>query len=155
LGDREKALQAAVTSLHGPGFEVTKLSSVYETAPMDVLNQPDFLNAVLEGRTSLMPMQLLQRIMRIERQIGRKRTVAKGPRAIDIDLLLHGPFIVDTAKLQVPHPGMLQRRFVLEPLAELAPDLRHPVTKRTIREHLLAVAGQRVLRTGIRLSLAS
>jgi 2-amino-4-hydroxy-6-hydroxymethyldihydropteridine diphosphokinase len=100
------------------------------------MEQRWFLNLVIEAETSLFPQQLLLRTGRIERELGRTRTIAKGPRTIDIDILLHGKAVVHTAKLEIPHPRMAERRFVLAPLAELAPDLRHPVTHQTVREML-------------------
>lgn len=95
-----------------------------------------------------MPVRLLQRIQRIEHEMGRKRVIAKGPRTIDIDILLYGRSVVDTQQLRIPHPGMAERRFVLEPLAELAPTLRHPVTGKTVREMLAAAPDQRLVRLG-------
>jgi 2-amino-4-hydroxy-6-hydroxymethyldihydropteridine diphosphokinase len=89
---------------------------------------------VVEAETKLMPLQLLQRTMRIERELGRVRRVAKGPRTIDIDILLYGRQVVREPDLEIPHPRMHERRFVLEPMAEIAPDVRHPVFKRTMRE---------------------
>ena len=93
-----------------------------------IRDQAWFLNQVVEAETALFPMQLLTRIGRIERELGRVRTVRKRPRTIDIDILLYGAAVVQTARLEIPHPRMAERRFVLAPLAELAPDLRHPVT---------------------------
>lgn len=153
LGDRQIALQTAVEKLHRADLRIKRLSDIWETEPLELRNQPEFYNAVLEADTTLLPLRLLQRILRVEREMGRKRLVPKGPRTIDIDVLLYGSSVIDTPRLQVPHPRMLDRRFVLEPLAELAPDLRHPVTKRTIHEHLAAVARQRVQRTGLSLQL--
>jgi 2-amino-4-hydroxy-6-hydroxymethyldihydropteridine diphosphokinase len=101
---------------------------------------------VVEAETDLFPKQLLARLQKIERQLGRKRIRPKGPRTIDIDILLYGEAVIATDELTVPHPRMEERRFVLEPLAELGPDLRHPVTRRTVREMLRAVAGQQVRR---------
>jgi 7,8-dihydro-6-hydroxymethylpterin-pyrophosphokinase len=118
---------------------------------MGVRDQPWFLNAVAEVAVDLFPMQLLARVQRIERDMGRKRGKAQGPRPIDIDILLFGRFVIDTPQLVVPHPRLAERRFVLEPLADIAPDLRHPVTRRTIGEMLADTRDQVVQRTPIRL----
>jgi 2-amino-4-hydroxy-6-hydroxymethyldihydropteridine diphosphokinase len=147
LGDRLAELQSAVDKLHSPDLLITHVSGVYETAPVDFKEQPDFLNIAVGATTSLFPMRLLQRTQRIEIEMGRKRTVPKGPRAIDIDILLHGSAIVNTSKLRIPHPRMQERRFVLQPMAELAPELHHPVTRQTIRELLAAAPHQLVRRT--------
>jgi 2-amino-4-hydroxy-6-hydroxymethyldihydropteridine diphosphokinase len=153
LGDRLAQLQSAVEKLHASDLLITRVSSVYETAPVDFKEQPDFLNIILEARTSLLPMRLLQRTQRVERDMGRKRTVPKGPRPIDIDILLHGAAVVTTATLQIPHPRMQERRFVLQPLAELAAELRHPVSRRTIRELLASAPHQLVRLTAFRIDL--
>jgi 2-amino-4-hydroxy-6-hydroxymethyldihydropteridine diphosphokinase len=153
LGNRQQNLQAAIVAMHGPDFEVRRISSLFETAAVDYLAQPDFLNCVVEADTKLLPMRLLLRVETVERQMGRKRRIPKGPRNIDIDILLHGRAVVQTNRLQIPHPRMDERRFVLEPLAELAPDLRHPVHRRTIRELLAAAPDQRVVRLPMRLSV--
>jgi 2-amino-4-hydroxy-6-hydroxymethyldihydropteridine diphosphokinase len=142
VGDRHENLRKALELLEAAGARVVRRSSLYETEPQDLKNQPWFLNAVAEVQTALFPMQLLARIHRVERQLGRKRTVPKGPRTIDIDILLYGNSIVETVELQIPHPRFSERRFVLEPLLEIAPDLRHPVSRRPIRELLAATAGQ-------------
>ena len=132
VGDREHGCSGMPCGCcKAPDLRVTRVSSVYETEPQDVKDQPWFLNLVVEAETDLFPMQLLTRIQKIERQLGRKRTVAKGPRTIDIDILLFGNSVIDSASLVMPHPRMAERRFVLEPLAELAPDLRHPLLERT------------------------
>ena len=145
LGNREQHLQACIDAINAPDLRVLRASGVYETAPRDFHDQPWFLNLVLECETSLFPLQLLKRLQKIEKQLGRERTVNKGPRTIDIDILLFGSFVIDQPLLQVPHPRMTERRFVLEPLAELAPDLRHPLTRRTTRE-LLANTKDQALR---------
>jgi 2-amino-4-hydroxy-6-hydroxymethyldihydropteridine diphosphokinase len=133
IGDREANLEAAIERL-----TPVRRSSIYETEPVDYLNQRWFLNLVIEIETGLFPMQLLSWTQRIERELGRVRGVPKGPRTLDIDILLYGDAVVRTPKLEIPHPRIAERRFVLAPLAELAPELRHPVTKRTVGEMLAA-----------------
>ena len=146
IGERARNLERALEALETKGVHIVRRSSLYETEPRDVRDQPWFLNLVVETETSLLPRQLLSTIRRIEKNLGRKRVIAKGPRTIDIDILLFGRFVVDTPELQIPHPGMTERRFVLEPLAELAPELRHPITRRTAREMLGDVMDQQVRR---------
>jgi len=145
-GDRQENLRRAAELLEAAGVRVLRQSSLYETEPRDFKDQPWFLNSVIEVETSHFPMQLLARIHKIERELGRKRTIPKGPRTIDIDILLYGTFVVETGDLQIPHARLAERRFVLEPLSELAPDLRHPTTRRSIREMLAGTAGQVVRR---------
>jgi 2-amino-4-hydroxy-6-hydroxymethyldihydropteridine diphosphokinase len=144
LGDRSGNLARAIERLSSDDLRVVRVSSVWETEPRDLPNQPWFLNQVIEIETNLFPRQLLQRLHRIERELGRVRTTPKGPRLIDIDILLFGRAVVNAPDLEIPHPRMTERRFVLEPLAELVPDLRHPVTRRTVRQMLGEVAGQAV-----------
>lgn len=146
LGDREANLRRALLLLASPELRVLRFSSTYETEPQDLRGQPWFLNLVAEIETTLFPLQLLAQIQRIEKALGRKRVVDKGPRTLDIDIVFFGNFVIDTPRLQVPHPRMQDRRFVLEPLAELAPELRHPVTRRTVREMLAATHAQKVSR---------
>ena len=136
LGDREANLRKAVERLAHLEISVLRESRIYETEPVDYLDQAWFLNEVVEAETALFPMQLLTRTARVERELGRTRTVAKGPRTIDIDILLYGEAVIRTSRLQVPHPRIAQRRFVLVPLAELAPDLRHPVAHLSVRQML-------------------
>ncbi|HYG99516.1 MAG TPA: 2-amino-4-hydroxy-6-hydroxymethyldihydropteridine diphosphokinase [Terriglobales bacterium] len=133
VGDREQNLRSAVDRLRELG-EVKAVSSVYETEPVEYTAQPWFLNAAVAIETELMPKQLLARLLAIEQAMGRKRTIAKGPRVIDLDILFFGKSIVETQELTIPHPALHERRFVLEPLAEIAPDVRHPVLKQTVRE---------------------
>ncbi len=133
LGDRRANLESALVRLGELG-SITAVSSIYQTEPVDLSAQPDFLNCAVALETELMPRQFLHRILAIEQALGRKRRIAKGPRTIDIDIVLFGNSVVDTADLVIPHPAMHERRFVLEPLAEIAADLRHPVLKRTIRD---------------------
>lgn len=146
VGDREKSLQSAVNLLHGPGLRILRLSPVYETAPQDLPRQGMFLNLVAEVETDLFPRQLLARLQQVEKRLGRERRVAKGPRTIDIDILLYGGFVVDAPDLVIPHPRLHQRRFALEPLAVLAPGLRHPVLRRTVEELLEKTRDQAVRR---------
>jgi 2-amino-4-hydroxy-6-hydroxymethyldihydropteridine diphosphokinase len=133
LGDREANLRAAIERLAAVG-EVVAVSSFYETEPVEFARQPWFLNCAVAVQTEKMPKQFLAALQGIEKVMGRQRAQPKGPRVIDLDILLFGNSIVDTAGLIVPHPALHERRFVLEPLAEIAPEQRHPVFKRTVRE---------------------
>jgi 2-amino-4-hydroxy-6-hydroxymethyldihydropteridine diphosphokinase len=153
LGGRERMLARALELLAAPDLRVRRISPVYETEPQDLKSQPWFLNLVAEVETELFPRQLLARVQRIERELGRKRTTPKGPRTMDIDILLFGNFVIDTPELVVPHPRMAERRFVLEPLAQMAPELRHPILKRTIRELLAATQQQGLRRVPLELPL--
>jgi 2-amino-4-hydroxy-6-hydroxymethyldihydropteridine diphosphokinase len=134
LGDREKGLHAAIAALAEAGVRVTRVSSFYETEPVDLRDQPWFLNCAVEGVTEVPAVTLLKELRKIEAQMGSKKVVAKGPRLIDLDILLYGDETIDTPDLQVPHPRMTQRRFVLVPLAEIAPKLKHPAWKKTVTE---------------------
>ena len=136
IGDREGNLRQAVERLPPHGVRVLRQSRIYETEPVDYKDQAWFLNQVLEAETALFPMQLLASLGRLERELGRLRTRPKGPRTIDIDILFYGAATVATAQLQIPQPRMAERRFVLVPLAELAPNLRHPVTHRSVSQML-------------------
>ena len=136
LGDRESNLRKAVERLAASEIRVLGCSPLYETEPVDFTEQGWFLNQVVSGETSLFPLQLLLRLGRVERELGRVRGVPKGPRTIDIDILFYGAAVVDTPRLEIPHPRIAERRFVLQPLADLAPELRHPVTHRTVRQML-------------------
>jgi len=133
LGDLAANLNAAITGLRGLG-EVAAVSSFYETEPVELSAQPWFLNCAVKLDTEKMPKQLMSGILDLEKEMGRRRQQNKGPRIIDIDILLFGSSIIETKGLTIPHPAMHQRRFVLEPLAEIAADMRHPVFKRTVRE---------------------
>ena len=136
LGDREAQLLEAMERLEAAGIHILRRSSIYETEPRDLPDQPWFLNLVVDVETELFPRLLLARIQAIELGMGRKREIAKGPRTIDIDILLFENFVIHDPDLQIPHQRMHERRFVLEPLAELAPDLHHPVNGKTVREML-------------------
>ena len=137
VGACDHNLTAAITALPRAGVEVRRVSSVYETAPVDYLDQAWFLNCVVEAQTELPPLDLLRGLRSIEARMGSQKLIAKGPRLIDIDILLYGQQTIETPELQVPHPRMTQRRFVLVPLAEIAPQLQHPSWLGTV-EMLLA-----------------
>jgi 2-amino-4-hydroxy-6-hydroxymethyldihydropteridine diphosphokinase len=141
IGDREANLQAALDRL-GP----LRVSPIYETEPVDYKSQPWFLNLVAEIETGLFPRQLLAHTQRIERELGRVRSLPKAPRTLDIDILLLGSVVMHTPELEIPHPRLAERRFVLAPLADIAPDLRHPVTHRSVREMLAGLADTVVVR---------
>lgn len=136
VGDREEHLAAAVAALGARRIRVTRQSSIYLTEPVDFEKQNWFLNCVVEAETDLMPRQLLRAIQQVENEIGRHRLVRGGPRVIDLDILLCGSSIIRTPELEVPHPRMAERRFVLVPLAEIAPTARHPVKNETAAELL-------------------
>ena len=146
LGDRVENLLLAREHIASAHVRLTRASSIYETAPRDIVDQPWFLNQVVAAETTLFPRQLLARLLRIEHEMGRQRTIAKGPRVIDLDILLFGEAVIHTAGLEIPHPRMAERRFVLEPLAELAPTLRPPRFDRTVQEMLTKVMDQPVWR---------
>ncbi len=133
MGDRAANLQTAIEKLKTVG-SVLAVSSFYETEPVEMTAQPWFLNCAVKFETEKMPRQLIAAILNLEQEMGRQRKQAKGPRTIDIDILLFGSSIVQLKGLTIPHPRMHERRFVLEPLAEIAPDARHPSQKRTVRE---------------------
>ena len=148
MGNREAHLRQALSKLQARDLRFRCASNLYETEPMGLREQPWFLNQVAEFETELHPLQLLRRIHSVEKALGRKRSVLNGPRTIDIDILLHGGAVVTTANLQIPHPRYRERRFVMEPLAELNPALQDPETGQTVAEMLAAVCDQVVRRTG-------
>jgi 2-amino-4-hydroxy-6-hydroxymethyldihydropteridine diphosphokinase len=142
LDDRAANLERAIEALSGIGVRVLRRSSTYETEPVDFLAQPWFLNCVVEAETSLVPRQLLEGLQSIERKLGSQKLVPRGPRIIDLDVLFYEAEVIHEAGMDIPHPRLAERRFVLVPLAELAPEFRHPILDKTAGE-LLAVTQDR------------
>lgn len=136
LGDRLANLHSAIAALPASGINSQRISAIYETEPVDYLDQPWFLNCVVEAETSLEPLPLLGALQAIEKSLGRKKEIPKGPRVIDVDILLYDAETIAGPELQIPHPRMHLRRFVLAPLAALAPNLTHPALYATIAELL-------------------
>jgi 2-amino-4-hydroxy-6-hydroxymethyldihydropteridine diphosphokinase len=145
IGDREGHLREAILRLKQCG-RVTAVSSFYETEPVEFTEQAWFLNCVVALETSLDAAALMKDLLRIEKEMGRQRVQKKGPRVIDLDILLFGDLVVETADLTIPHPAMASRRFVLEPLAEIAAEARHLVLGKTVRELLEALPAGQVVR---------
>jgi len=146
LGDRAANLDRAIEALPEAGVLVLRRSSLYETEPVDFLDQPWFLNCVVEAETSLPPEPLLEALQGIERRLGSKKLIARGPRIIDLDVLFYGGSVVRTANIEIPHPRMADRRFVLEPLAELAPAFMHPILHATSAELLARTGDHSIVR---------
>jgi 2-amino-4-hydroxy-6-hydroxymethyldihydropteridine diphosphokinase len=136
LGDREANLKRGISALDQPHVRPRRVSSLFETEPVGFRDQPWFLNLALSVETRYSPDELMRRCLEIEIARGRKRCFQNGPRTLDIDLLLYGDLIIHSSGLTLPHPRMAERRFVLEPLAEIAPEAYHPVLKRTVRSLL-------------------
>jgi 2-amino-4-hydroxy-6-hydroxymethyldihydropteridine pyrophosphokinase len=145
IGDRENELREAIRRLAAVG-DVKSISSFYETEPVEVTDQAWFLNCAVSLETSMAPEQLMSALLRMEEEMGRRRLQKKGPRTIDFDILLFGEAVISTADLTIPHPAMQHRRFVLEPMREIAPEVRHPVLHKTMRELLEAMPAGQVVR---------
>ena len=131
LGNRQGNLDRAIQML-APSVDVSICSAVYDTAPVGILNQPRFLNMVCKGKTDLSPTDLLKFIKQIENKIGRKTGPINSPRPIDIDILFYNKLVLETPLLVIPHPRLIERAFVLAPLADIAPTFKHPVNGKTI-----------------------
>jgi 2-amino-4-hydroxy-6-hydroxymethyldihydropteridine diphosphokinase len=146
IGDRAGNIARAIQALGTRGVRVTRKSSLYETEPVEFREQAWFLNAAIEVQTDLAPERLMEVLLEIERDMGRERCVPKGPRLIDMDILLYGSEVVREAGLEIPHPRMAERRFMLVPLAEITGKANHPVSLMTIAEMLEATADQSEVR---------
>jgi 2-amino-4-hydroxy-6-hydroxymethyldihydropteridine diphosphokinase len=146
LGDRAANLERAIEALSEIGARVLRRSSIYETEPVDFLAQPWFLNCVVEAETSLAPRQLLEELQGIERKLGSRKLVSRGPRIIDLDILFYSAAVIHEAGMEIPHPRLAERKFVLIPLAELASEFRHPVLRKTAAELLAATQDRSAVR---------
>ena len=136
IGNRLENLRAAIAALPDAGVRVRRVSKIYETEPVDYLEQDWFLNCVVEAESQLAPAELLRQLRKIEADLGSAKAFAKGPRIIDVDILFYGDAVINSPELQVPHPRMSQRKFVLVPLAEIAPHARHPISGQSAAEML-------------------
>ena len=136
LGDRQNFLQAGVRGLETRNIEIVRPASLYSTEPREIEDQPWFLNTAIEADTTLEPMALLDACLAVERENGRVRTVSKGPRTLDIDIIFYGTESIRTDTLTVPHPGFSSRRFVLVPLAEIASEFIDPRSGKSVRQLL-------------------
>jgi 2-amino-4-hydroxy-6-hydroxymethyldihydropteridine diphosphokinase len=146
IGNRAENIARAIAALGERGVRVTRESSLYETEPLEIKEQPWFLNCAIEAETELSSERLMEVLLDIEREMGRERGVPKGPRLIDMDILLYGSEVVRAAGLEIPHPRMAERKFVLVPLAEIAAEVNYPVSTMTIAEMLEATPDQSEVR---------
>jgi 2-amino-4-hydroxy-6-hydroxymethyldihydropteridine diphosphokinase len=146
LGDRAANLDRAVEALAEIGIRVLRSSSIYETEPVDFFAQPWFLNCVVEAETSLGPRELLEKLQSVERKFGSNKLVPRGPRIIDLDILFYESAVIHETGMEIPHPRLAERRFVLLPLAEMAPEFLHPVLCKTAAELLVATQDRSAVR---------
>ncbi len=146
LGDRESNLRRALELLQTSDLKIERVSPIYETAPQGYLEQDWFLNLVAAAETSLAPLEVLECCEAVEARLKRQRAIRNGPRTIDIDLLFYGDQVISNSRLKVPHPRYAERRFVLQPLADLEPGFRDPVNGRSVAKMLAAVDGQNIQR---------
>jgi len=136
VGDKLNNIQTAVAEILRIPAKIIEMSHIFETEPVGIKDQPMFLNCCIEIETELAPMELLEKCLEIERKLGRVRREKNGPREIDVDILFYGDKILDEPGLKIPHPEIRNRKFVLVPLAEIAPDFADPVTKKTVSQML-------------------
>lgn len=134
IGDRQSNCSDAIKRMQMKGVSIKKISSMYETEPWGMKKQPKFINMAIEAETSLLPEELLKTLKDIEKEMGRQDTVKWGPRIIDLDILFYNDIAIEMEHLQIPHPLLHKRDFVLIPLCEIAPDKLHPVLKKTIKQ---------------------
>jgi len=145
LGDREEYIRSGIHGLGTRSIDIVRCASVYSTEPREILDQPWFLNTALEAYTDLAPAELLRVCLDIEKQNDRRRDTTKGPRTLDIDIIFYEDLIIRQPGLSIPHPSFSTRRFVLAPLAEIAPDFVDPMSGKTIRDLLLLCTDQSVV----------
>jgi 2-amino-4-hydroxy-6-hydroxymethyldihydropteridine diphosphokinase len=146
IGDRAANIACALDELRKHGVRIVRESSLYETEPVEFREQDWFLNSAVEVQTELKPKELMTAVLAVERALGRERRIPKGPRTIDIDILLYGDSVIHTTELDIPHPRIAERRFVLVPFGEIAPHTLHPVLKKTVAELLADTPDRSIVR---------